>query len=140
MAENAIENGSALEKFRQMIQAQGGNSNFIDDYSLLPQAKHKLEVKAKCSGYIAEINSEEIGIASLLTGAGRSRKDEKINPSAGIIMNCEIGTKIAENDVLLTLCSDSADMLENALVRAENAIKISQEKPDELPLIYSVIQ
>ncbi len=140
MAEDVIENGTALIKFREMIEAQNGDSSFIDDYSLLPHTKYKLEVKLKYDGYIYEINSEEIGIAALLTGAGRSRKDEKINPAAGIIMNCEIGNEVHKNDTLMTVYADNINALENAVKRAENAITISSEKPDEKPLIYATVQ
>lgn len=137
--ENAVENGSALEKFREMVEAQGGDSRFIDDYSLLPHAAHKLEIYAASDGYISEIYSEDIGFAALLTGAGRSTKGEQIDHSAGIIMNCETGQYVNKNDIVMTIYSGSPEKLKAAAERAEKSVKITPEKPEELPLVYDVI-
>lgn len=138
-AEKAVENGSALEKFREMVEAQGGDSSFINDYSLLPCSAHKLEICAGEDGWIAEVNSEDIGFAALMTGAGRSRKEDEIDRSAGIIMNCEIGGYVKKNDVVMTLYSNSSERLKTAGERAKNALRISQKKPEMPPLVYAVI-
>lgn len=138
-AEKAVENGSALEKFREMVEAQGGDSSFINDYSLLPCSAHKLEICAGEDGWIAEVNSEDIGFAALMTGAGRSRKEDEIDHSAGIIMNCEIGGYVKKNDVVMTLYSNSSERLKTAGDRAKKALRISQKKPEMPPLVYAVI-
>ncbi len=139
MAEGSIENGSALKKFGEMIEAQNGDSSFIEDYSLLPQSEHKLEMRASKDGFISSINSEEIGFAALLSGAGRSKKDDLLDYSAGIIMNCELGKEIKRGDLLLTLYSNSKDKLQIAMLKAEGAIIISENKPKIEPLVYATI-
>lgn len=138
-AENAIQDGSALKKFKEMIEAQGGDSRFTDDLSLLPHAVHKLEIHASGDGFISAINSEDIGFAALMTGAGRSRKEDNIDHSAGIIMNCEIGSRITKGDVIMTLYSGNQNSLEAAARRAENAVTISPDMPEIPPLIYENI-
>lgn len=139
IAENAVESGRALSVFKNMISAQGGNTDFINDYSLLPKAKYKAEIRANSSGYIEEINSEDIGIVSLLTGAGRTHKEDTIDYSAGLIINCELGDYVEKDAVILTLFSDNKNKLTEAVQRAENVIKITNVKIDEIPLIYSII-
>lgn len=138
-AETAIENGSALKKFCEMIEAQGGDSKFVNDYSLLPHSEHMLDIHAEKDGYAAEINAENIGSAAMLTGAGRSRKDEKIDHAAGIIMKCEIGKYVKKGDTLMTLYSDSVQKLNAAAEKAKDAVKISENKPSEIPLVYATI-
>lgn len=139
MAEEAVGNGSALGKFRDMITAQGGNADFIDDYSLLPTASHKLEIYAEKGGFISEINCEGIGNTALKTGAGRAKKEDGIDHGAGVIMNCEIGKAVAEGDLLMTLYSNSENMLEAAAETARKTVIISKEKPQTPPLVYNII-
>lgn len=138
LAENAIVNGTALEKFRQMITAQGGDSAFIEDYSLLPHCNNKREIYAADNGWISEIDSEEIGFAAMLTGAGRSRKDEEIDLGAGIVMNCEVGKAVEKGELLMTVYAQTNEKLDTAVCRAERAVKISAEKPSDIPLIYGI--
>lgn len=139
MAKKAIENGTALEKFRKMIKAQGGSDSFIDDYSLLPRAEHKLDIYAGSDGFISEINSEDIGFAAMLTGAGRSRKDEEIDHAAGIVMSCGLGKPVKKGDIIMTLYSNSREKLQAAKAKAETAVKISTEVSDVPPLVYEII-
>lgn len=139
IAENAVECGRALSVFKNMILSQGGNADFINDYSLLTKAKYKAEIRADSSGYIEEINSEDIGFVSLLTGAGRTHKEDMIDYSAGLIINCELGDYVEKDAVILTLFSDNKNKLTEAVRRAENVIRITDVKIDEIPLIYSVI-
>ena len=138
-AENAVECGDALRIFKKMISAQGGDAGFINNYSLLPEAKHKIEIKAKESGYIAEIDSEGIGFVSLLTGAGRTGKDDAIDYSAGLIINFGLGDYAEKDSVLMTLYSNDKNKLEEAARRAENIFRLTDRPTDQPPLIYSVI-
>lgn len=138
-AEESIENGSALEKFRLMIESQGGDAEFLNDYSLLPTAAHKYEICAGKDGYISEINSEEIGFAALLTGAGRTVKGESIDHSAGIVIHSETGDHVEKGEVVMTLYSGTAEKLAAAAERAENAFKLSDEKPEKRPLVFDII-
>lgn len=96
----AIESGAAYEKFRRMIINQGGDVKMIDDTSLLPKAKFIKEIKALSSGYIAEMDTEAIGRASVGLGAGRREKTDVIDHTAGLIIEKKTGDYVAKNDVL----------------------------------------
>ncbi|HNX63777.1 MAG TPA: thymidine phosphorylase [Oscillospiraceae bacterium] len=100
LAKNAIENGTALEKLREMIKLQSGNEKVIDDYGLFKAPAHKYEVRADRSGYISSINCEECGICALMLGAGRAVKNADIDPSAGIILNKLLGDKVEAGEVI----------------------------------------
>ena len=140
MAEKKIENGEALDKFGDIIEAQGGNRNIIKDYSLFKQPKYKYDIKSKSSGYISEINSEEIGMSALMTGAGRNSKEEHIDSSAGIILNSHVGDYVQKNNVIMTLYSSVVSDLTSAAQRAQNAIKFTIEKPNIKPVVLKTIQ
>ncbi len=119
LAHEAVSSGMALEIFRKTIELQGGDSRICDDVSLLPKAKYSYEIRAMQDVKILSINSEEIGMTSLLLGAGRISKEDNLDVTAGIIMNCEIGSCISAGDTIMTLyssvCSDFSDAALRAL-------------------------
>lgn len=123
-AQNSIDSGKALETLRQTVSLHGGNEKICDDVSLLPQAKYSFEVISDRDGIISEINSEEIGMTSLLLGAGRITKNQKIDPSAGIVLNCKTGDEIRKGDKLMTLYSSKSPDFSNSEKRALNSMKI----------------
>ena len=129
-AEDAISSGKALDVLRQTIRLQGGNSKICDDTSLLPQPQLKYEIRATKDMKILGFNCEELGMTSLLLGAGRLSKDDKLDMSAGIVMNCEIGDHLAADDIIMTLYSTVCSDFSDAAVRALNAVKFEiTEKP-----------
>ncbi len=128
MAKEKIENGQALEKLADMIEAQGGNRNAVYDSSLFAQPKYSLEIKADSDGFISKINSEEIGMSALMTGAGRKSKEDKIDFTAGIVLNKHVGDTVKKGDVLMTLYSSTVTDLSSAGERALNAVCIQSEK------------
>lgn len=138
-AEDAVGSGAALRKFIEMTEAQGGDISFINDYSLLPQPKHKLEIKATADGWISSINSEGIGTAALIAGAGRSKKGENIDYSAGIVMNCETGKKVSQSELVATVYSNSKEKLEAAAKKTKWSIEISDIQPKKTPLVYKIV-
>ena len=122
MAEEAVSSGRALEVFRNTIRLQGGDPKVCDDVELLPQARSKYEVRTVQDMEILKINCEEIGMTSLLLGAGRINKGDPIDMSAGVVMNIEPGDKVSAGDTLLTLYSSVCSDFSDAAVRALNAI------------------
>ncbi|MDD6345879.1 MAG: thymidine phosphorylase [Oscillospiraceae bacterium] len=122
--QNAIDSGKALEVFRETLMLHGGNYKICDNVSMLPQAKYSYEVKSDRTGTISEINSEEIGMTSLILGAGRITKNQPVDPSAGIILNCKKGNKIQKGDLLMTLYSSKITDFSEAERRALNSMKI----------------
>lgn len=130
LAENAISSGKALEVFRKTIRLQGGNDKICDDPSILPKPLLKYDVRATKEMRIDGFNCEELGMASLLLGAGRLSKDDKIDMSAGIVMNCEVGDHLNADDIIMTLYSTVCSDFSDAAVRALDAVDFTIiEKP-----------
>jgi pyrimidine-nucleoside phosphorylase len=140
MAERAIADGSALEKFREMVTAQGGDSSFIEDFSRLPQPEYSCEVRSSSEGYVNAVNSEEIGICSMMSGAGRSRKGEEIDSSAGIVLNVQKGSFVKKGELLMTIYSSVRKNLDDVAQRALSAVSISEGKPEISPIVYKIIK
>lgn len=123
MAEEAVSSGKALDVLRKTIRLQGGDERICDDVSLLPRPEFHYEVRATEDMDIVSFNTEELGMTSLLLGAGRTEKGERIDPSAGIVMNCSPGDTLSEGDVIMTLYSSFCSDFSNAAVRALNAVE-----------------
>ncbi len=130
LAEEAVSSGKALDVLRETIRLQGGNEKICDNVELLPQPLLKYEIRATKDMKILGFNCEELGMTSLLLGAGRLTKEERIDMSAGIVMNCEIGDQLSADDVIMTLYSTVCSDFSDAAVRALNAVKFKiTEKP-----------
>lgn len=112
MALDSIENGSALNKFRDLVSMQDGDVECIDDTNKFPKSKYTLEVKANMSGQITRMDSEKIGKTACLLGAGRQSLNDKINHSAGIFVNKKTNSFISRNDVLAVLYTDKKEILD----------------------------
>lgn len=108
--EEVVANGSALEVFRQMIVAQGGDPRVIEDPTLMPQAKYHFELPAPQAGYVTKMTANEIGIAAMLLGGGRQAKTDVIDYAVGIELHKKVGDAVAEGESLLTIHSNTADV------------------------------
>lgn len=123
MAENAIKSGDALNTLRQTIKLHGGNEKICDDVDLLPKARFSHVIYAPKDVQIVSINTEELGMASLILGAGRIEKDDDIDSTAGIVLEFSVGDKISVDAPLMTLYSDVCSDFSEAAMRAYNAVK-----------------
>ena len=135
-----IKNGKGLDKFKELITAQNGNAEVIDDYSLLPTATEFEIVESYEEGYVYSMDTEMIGRASQLTGAGRKTKNDKIDYGAGIVMNVRIGDKIKIKDVLATVYSSDPEKCHGAVKLLSDAITIKKSKPKEKGFIIDIIE
>ena len=135
-----IKNGKGLDKFRELLIQQNGNTNILNDYTLLPISKEKAEVYSAESGYVYSMNTAEIGRASLETGAGRASKADSIDFGAGIIMKVRIGDYVNKGDVLAEVYSSASDKCLSASKYILDAIEIRTEKPKEPKLILDIIK
>jgi pyrimidine-nucleoside phosphorylase len=131
--ERLLENGQALDSFRQLISQQGGNAAVIDDVSLLPRAARKVEARATSSGTIASLNALEMGRAANLLGAGRYTKEDAIDPAVGIELKAKVGDRVETNDVLAWLHVNSEEHLEQACRMIEDAYVIDPTGAVHLP-------
>ena len=126
---NNLDNGKAYNKFMEMVERQHGN---IDK---LPIANPKYEIKSASSGYLADIDAYKLGTLSMSLGAGRKNKEDKIDYSAGIIINKNIGDYVKKGDVLMTLYT------KEDITKIDNTIfKISDKQPQNKELIYEIIK
>lgn len=123
-AEKAVSSGAALEVLRKTIELHGGDCKITEDISRLPQPIYSYQVKSEKSGKIIEMNSEEIGMTSLCLGAGRTKKGSKIDMSAGIVIEREIGESVNKGDIVMTLYSSTVSDFSEAAKRAVNSLKI----------------
>jgi pyrimidine-nucleoside phosphorylase len=135
-----ISSGKALEKMRRIIEIQYGNPEVVDNYELLPQAKNRQPVAAKQAGYIQAIDTEAVGHASMLLGAGRLRLDSKIDLGVGLMAQARIGEKVDEGSPLVTLHFNADAQVEEASAIIERAYKISDEPVESPILIKSVLR
>jgi pyrimidine-nucleoside phosphorylase len=134
-----IKNKSALDKMAEFVRAQGGDSEFVYNPELLKLASIRYDVKSPFDGYVSEILTDEIGMASLVLGGGRATKDSKIDLSVGIIINKKLGDKVSKNETLATLYASDDEKRKEAKKRLINAYVISKDKPKRPPYIYSVV-
>ncbi len=135
----AVSGGEALRRFARMIELQGGDPKVTEDVSLLPRAARVIPVKAETSGYLAETDAVSLGISAMLLGAGRSRKEDVIDPAVGYWMKKRLGDRVEKGDVLAEFHVGKEDSLEEALTRFRSGIFIKDEKPAIPKLIYTSI-
>lgn len=137
--QEAISSGKALDKLREFIDNQGGNSKVVDDYSLLPQAKEIMEIKSPKKGYIKKIEAEEVGVSAMILGAGRETKEDELDLSAGIVLTKKVSDFVEEGETIAYMHYNKLDKIEVAKERFLNAYTISDEKVDEGKLVYGVV-
>ena len=136
--EEVVANGSALEVFRQMIVAQGGDPRVIEDPTLMPQAKYHFELPAPQAGYVTKMTADEIGIAAMLLGGGRQAKTDVIDYAVGIELHKKVGDAVAEDESLLTIHSNTADVA-NIKELLYNNIEIGTDA-QPIQLVHKIIK
>lgn len=139
-AEQVLSDGRALEKFRQMIRHQGGDDRIIEEPARMGSSRYSRDVLAGRAGFVAEMAAQEIGRASQHLGAGRLRKEDEIDFTAGIRMHVRIGNFVKEGDVLATLYGADSRRLEEAETILEAAVRFSSEPAAPPKLIKKIIQ
>lgn len=139
MASNALTSGAALGKLRELIIAQGGDSNITYNYDLFGTAQYTAEILANESGYISSINAATIGTASQRSGAGRATKDDEIDMTAGIVLNKKVGEKVKEGKLLATVFGNNEQKVDEAKEIAKHAFEIKSDPPEKADLIKSIV-
>jgi pyrimidine-nucleoside phosphorylase/thymidine phosphorylase len=139
IAEDKLMDGSAYAKFKAVVEAQGGNSQALDRFDLLPNATGMREVVTPRAGFVSAIMAEDIGRASQMMGAGRARKEDAIDPAVGVILEVKVGEKVDAGSVLCRLYYTNEEGLEEAAELVEDAFRISGTRPEERELILEVV-
>ena len=138
IAKQKIENGEAFKKFLEIVELQGGDVNYINNPDKYPKSKVTKKIRLKKAGFLKEINTYQIGMASLELGAGRKTKEDVIDHKAGIIFYKKIGNYIKTGEVICELYSDSRTKINFAEQIIIDSIKFSTTKPSLPKLIKKV--
>jgi pyrimidine-nucleoside phosphorylase len=134
----AIGSGRALECFRRWIDAQGGDSRIADDASLMPLSPCVRDVASTERGYVARFDTEGVGRAAMLLGAGRAHVDDVIDPGAGLVLGVRVGDPIEPGTVLCTMYAASAKLLDAGEARFRHSIHFAEEPVVAPPLFHEL--
>ena len=138
--DDVIASGAALDKMREIIAAQSGEPRALDDYTLLPTARHQRPVTARRTGYVQAIDTEAIGRASMLLGAGRLRLDSKIDPGVGLTVQARVGDQVDESTPLALMHYNSAVLVDEAAALILQAYQIGEQRVEAPALIKDVLR
>jgi len=139
-ADEIIASGKAFDRFRQMVELQGGDISVIDDPARLPAADHRVDVPSPSAGYISAIECEQIGTACVILGGGREKKEDTVDPAVGIVIHKKIGDKVSADEALCTIHCHSDAQAAPARRLLEESYTVSSAPPAHRPsLIHRVI-
>lgn len=136
MAEASISDGSALAKFRLLVEAQGGDVSFVDDVTKFPRAKFVEVVEAPRSGFISKIHARSVGEAAVTLGAGRAKKSDPIDHAVGFVIHKKVGDRIEKGEALFTVHADDESKLAEVCEAVLAAHSFSEAEVAPLPLFY----
>jgi pyrimidine-nucleoside phosphorylase len=135
-----ISSGKALERFRQMVELQGGDPRVIDDVKRLPQARHTTQVPSEKAGYLASMQCEQIGTACVILGGGRERKEDPVDPAVGIVLHKKVGHRVSAGEPLATIYYNAEARAARARQLIEASCEVTEAAPStKRPLIHRVI-
>ena len=139
LSEEIIASGKAFDRFRQMVELQGGDVSAIDDPTRLPSADCRVEVRSAAAGYISAIACESIGTACVILGGGREKKEDSVDPAVGIVVHKKIGDRVEMGESLCTMHCHAEAQAERAKKMIEGSYTIAATAPHKPPLIHRVI-
>lgn len=134
-----ISSGKALEKFREIVDSQNGNSEVLDDYTKLPQASIKYEVKSNKDGFVKNIDALKIAKACKNLGAGREKKSDSIDYSAGIYLTQKYSEPVKEGETIAVIYTNKQEAIKDAEMLIKEAFDIAEDEQKEISLIYKII-
>jgi pyrimidine-nucleoside phosphorylase len=135
----AIASGAGLERFRRIVEQQGGDPHVVDDYSRLPAAPERHLVTALGAGYVARLDAELVGRASVALGAGRDRAEDPVDPAVGIVVIAGPGDHVQAGDPILELHYRDCARLDAALPLARRSIAVGDAPPAPRPLLVGEV-
>lgn len=137
--ERLLQNGQALDKFRDWIAAQGGDLTYVDDPTQLPTARIVREVSASRSGYVSSLNARDVGLTAMLLGGGRAKKGDRIDHAVGVVLHAKIGDFVEEGQTLLTIHADDEAKLAGARQRLVSAFEWSEDPVSPPSLLHQIV-
>ncbi|MCI8859287.1 MAG: pyrimidine-nucleoside phosphorylase [Lachnospiraceae bacterium] len=135
-----IEDKTALDKFAEFVEAQGGDKRFVYQPELLPVAKFQLQVQNTEEGYVSHIQAEEIGLANLMLGGGRLTKESSIDLSVGILLHKKCGDLVHPGETLATIYANDMEKAKDAYGKIVCAYQIQSMPVEEKPMIKGVVR
>jgi pyrimidine-nucleoside phosphorylase len=140
-SEQLIASGKAFDKFRQMVELQGGDPRAIDDTGKLPQARHTMSVSSPRNGYLASLQCEQVGTACVIVGGGRERKEDSIDPTVGIVLHKKVGDAVSIGEPLATIHYNTESRAARARLLLEQSYTITDSLSHQSRhLIHRVIR
>ena len=139
LCEEAVKSGKALAKFREFVEAQGGDPTYVDDPSKLPGAKYITDIPSPAAGFVSHIACDEIGICSLLLGGGRETKESTIDLGVGILLKKKVGDAVEKGETLAVMYANDEEKAKAATERFLKAYDIQNVSPKKRPLIFHVL-
>lgn len=136
IAEKSIADGSAFEKFRVLVEAQGGDVSYVDDTSRFPRAELVEVVESPRKGYLSQIQARTVGEAAVALGAGRARKSDPIDHAVGFVIHHKVGDQVEKGEPLFTIYANDRAKLTEAQAAVLSAHEFSEESVERLPLFY----
>ncbi len=136
-AQEALSSGRALETFRRMVEAQGGDARVVDDpAAVLPSAPVTVPLEADRSGYLSAVDAEAVGRAGVALGAGRRRQGDPIDPSVGIVLRVKVGDRLEGGDAIGEVHARDEAAAAAAAAAVGSAVTVTEARPEPPPLIY----
>jgi len=135
----ALASGAGLEKFRQIVQQQGGDPRIVDDFGRLPRAPKQTAIVAERAGYVTDLNAEPIGIGAMMLGAGRNRAEDKVDHAVGVIVRALVGEPVKSGDSILEVHYRDDQTLPSALGILRSAIQVGDQPPTPGPLLIDAV-
>lgn len=139
MAQEAIDNGSALEKFKELIQSQHGDVSVIEQPELLPSAKLVIPITADSAGWVKVVDAQAVGESSVEIGAGRAKKGDIIDQAVGIMVRVKVGDKINAGQTLFDVHVNDRKAFETVFQKLKTSVQISEEPVEPPPYFWGVI-
>jgi pyrimidine-nucleoside phosphorylase len=136
LSEQAVQDGSAFEKLRTLVRAQGGDVSYVDDPDKLPKAKIVDVVESPDSGYLDQVQARIVGEAAVALGAGRAKKGDPVDHAVGFVLHHKIGDRVEKGEPLLTIHANQKRLLEEARKATLAAHRWRDEPVPPLPLFY----
>ena len=135
----SIQSGKALDKFKQFVAAQGGDTKYIDHPELFEQADIIEEIRSEQDGFVGSIDAQEMGICSLILGGGRETKESVIDPTVGLVFSKKVADPVKKGDVLATIYGNDEEKVKQAVLHFKENYHIIEEKPTKPIMIWEVL-
>ena len=139
MVRGAVRDGKAIDKFKQFVSAQGGDTRYIDHPELFEQAHIIEEIRSEQDGFVERINAQEIGICSLILGGGRETKDSQIDPAVGLVFSKKVADPVKKGDLLATIYGNDEEKVKQAVKHFKENFHIAKDQPEKPQMIKQVL-